>query len=40
LREAAERQAQAQAAITNDAGVKNLIDAFGAQIKPDSIQPQ
>ncbi len=40
LREAAERQAQAQAAIANDDGVKNLIEAFGAQIKPDSIQPQ
>lgn len=40
LREAAERQAQAQSAIVNDDGVKNLVEAFGAHIKPDSIQPQ
>ena len=40
LREAAERQAQAESAITNDEGVKNLVEAFGAHIKADSIQPQ
>lgn len=40
LREAAERQARAQSAITSDDGVKNLVEAFGATIKPDSIQPQ
>ena len=40
LREAAERQAQAQTAISNDDGVKNLVEAFGARIKPDSVQPQ
>jgi len=40
LREAAERQAQAQTAINNDDGVKNLVEAFGARIKPDSVQPQ
>jgi len=40
LREVAERQAQAQTAITSDDGVKNLMETFGAQIKPESIQPQ
>ena len=40
LREVAERQAQAQTAITSDDGVKNLRETFGAQIKPESIQQQ
>ncbi|MFO7602571.1 MAG: DNA polymerase III subunit gamma/tau, partial [Gammaproteobacteria bacterium] len=40
LREAAERQAQAQAAIRHDDAVQHLVEAFGATIKPDSVQPQ
>lgn len=40
LREAAERQAAAEAAITNDPFVKQLQETFGAVIVPGSIRPR
>jgi DNA polymerase-3 subunit gamma/tau len=40
LREAAERQAAAEAAITNDPFVKQLQETFGAVIIPGSIRPR
>ena len=35
----AERQAEAEAAIQNDPNVQSIVDAFDAQVQPNSVQP-
>ncbi len=35
----AERQAEAEAAIENDPNVQSIVDAFDAQVQPNSVQP-